>query len=123
MTIPPSIANLGAPKNATPELMAELRAEKARQAALIQAREVQRLHSLADYVEQHPESVNQAKAYVDKFLGSPGHVRLHWALEKWSVILSSWSLRQIAGLLRDRGESSRALRETSPFARPASQRN
>lgn len=122
MNIPPSIANLGAPKNAAPELMAKLRAEKARQAALIESREVQRLRSLADYVEQHPESVAQAKTYVDKFLNSPGHVRLHWALNRWREILASWSVNQIANLLRDNGEDSRALRETSPFARPSTLR-
>lgn len=122
MNLPHSIAILGAPKNAAPELMAKLRAEKTRQAALVESREASRLCSLADYVEQHPESIAQAKAYVEKFLNSPGHVRLHWALNKWRKILASWSPNQIANLLRDEGAESRTLRESSPFARPASSR-
>jgi|GEM_PF-1323111 len=123
MVLPHSIANLGAPKNATPEIMAGLRAEKARQAALIEEREHQRLSSLADYVEAHPEAITQASAYVAQFLDSHGHVRLHWALKKWQEILAAWSPSQIANLLRDKGEETRSLRETSPFARPSSGRS
>jgi hypothetical protein len=119
MTLPPSIANLGAPPNATPQMMAQLRAEKARQAALIEQRENQRLRSLAEYIETHPvEAVAQASAHVDRFLASPGHVRLHWALAKWKTILATWPVTRIVSLLRDNDDSTRDLRETSPFSRP-----
>lgn len=119
MILPPSIANLGAPKNATPQIMEMLRAEKARQAAIIDERETRRLHALADYIEAHPqEAVAQATAHVRKFLGSAGHVRIHWALQKWKDILATWPVARIALLLRETDEEKRELRETSPFARP-----
>ena len=119
MTLPLSIANLGAPRNATPEMMAQLRKEKARFAGIVEAREIGRLRSLADYVEEHPaEALEQASAYVHKFLESRGHVRLHHALQKWNDILHTWPLSKIISLLRETNEETRELRETSPFARP-----
>jgi hypothetical protein len=99
--------------------MAQIRAEKARQAAIIEERESRRLHSLADYIEAHPAAaLTQATAHVQKFLASAGHVRIHWALEKWKNILETWPVPRIASLLRDTDEERRELRETSPFARP-----
>jgi hypothetical protein len=117
MSLPASIMNLGAPREATPEIMSALRAEKARQARIIEDRERERLHDLADYIVAHPESLIQAKGYVDRFLGSKAHSALHWALRDWHEILEQRTLAEIADLLRDDTERTRYLRETSPFAR------
>jgi hypothetical protein len=122
MPLPESIMNLGAPRNATPEIMAALRAEKARQGQIIEEREKTRLQGLADYIVSNPESLSQAKAYVSRFLNSPDHSTLHWALREWREILDAWELPQIASLLKDDSESTRHLRETAPFARPQSAR-
>jgi hypothetical protein len=110
--------NLGAPLNAAPEIMVALRAEKHRQARIIEDRERERLMELADYISTHPESISQARSYVDRFLSSPSHSALHWALREWHDILEQRSASQIADLLRESSESTRHLRETSPFARP-----
>jgi hypothetical protein len=120
MPLPASIMNLGAPLNATPEVMAALRAEKTRQARIIEDRDRARLLELADYISTHPESLSQARSYVDCFLSSPAHSALHWALREWDEILAERSLSEISDLLRDDSESTRHLRETSPFARPQS---
>ncbi|HAL71979.1 MAG TPA: hypothetical protein DCP71_09440 [Verrucomicrobiales bacterium] len=122
MPLPESIMNLGAPRHATPEIMAALRAEKARQGQIIVEREKTRLHGLADYIVSNPESRAQAKAYVMRFLNSPDHSALHWALREWRDILEQRSLSEIASLLKDDSESTRHLRETAPFARPQSAR-
>lgn len=120
MPLPASIMNLGAPLNAAPEIMVALRAEKTRQAHIFEDRERIRLLELADYISTHPESFNQARIYVDRFLNSPAHSALHWALREWHDILQQGSAFQIADLLRESSESTRHLRETSPFARPQS---
>lgn len=117
MPLPASIMNLGAPLNATPEVMAALRAEKTRQARIIEDRDRARLLELADYISTHPESVTQARSYVDRFLSSPDHSALHWALLEWDEILEERSNSEIADLLRDESEQTRHLRETAPFAR------
>ena len=117
MPLPASIMNLGAPLNAVPEVMVALRAEKTRQARIIEDRERIRLFELADYISTHPESLSQARIYVDRFLNSPAHSALHWALHEWDKILRERSNSEIADLLRDESEGTRHLRETSPFAR------
>jgi hypothetical protein len=120
MTLPPSIANLGAPLKATPEMMMQLRAEKARHAATIEEREIQRLRSLTDNIEAHPQqALAQASVFIQTLLGNPGHIRLHRALKQWEDILDSWPVSRIASLLRETNEDTRELRETAPFARPA----
>ena len=108
---------LGAPPGATPEMMAALRAEKARQARLIEDRERRRLTDLANHIESHPESLTGARDLVERFLNSPAHSALHWALREWQGLLEHSSPAQIATLLRDESESTRHLRETCPFAR------
>jgi hypothetical protein len=55
---------------------------------------------------------------VARFLASPAHIRLHWALSEWKEILRTWKAPQIAALFRDELEEHRHLRETSPFAGP-----
>jgi hypothetical protein len=112
--------NLGAPRQATPEVMVALRAEKARQARIIEDRDCARLQELASYIATHPESLIQARSYVGRFLESPEHSALHWALREWDEILHEKSLSEIAEILSDDSESTRHLRETSPFARPKS---
>lgn len=118
MPLPESILKLGAPSDATPEVMAGLRAEKARQARLIEDRERRRLNDLADHIESHPESLDQARTFVVRFLKSPVHSSLHWALREWRSLLERSAPAQIAALLRDDSEATRHLRETCPFARP-----
>jgi hypothetical protein len=112
--------NLGAPLNAVPEVMTALRAEKTRQALIIEDRERIRLLELADYISTHTESLRQARIYVDRYLNSAAHSALYWALREWHDILEQRSASQIADLLRESSESTRHLRETSPFARPQS---
>ncbi|HRQ89860.1 MAG TPA: hypothetical protein PLA50_13755 [Bacteroidia bacterium] len=118
MPLPASIMDLGVPPNATPEAMAALRAEKSRQARLIENRERHRLNDLANYIESHPEAMDQAKAFVERFLDSPAHSALRWALREWHGILEQSSPAQIAALLGNESEATRHLRETCPFARP-----
>ncbi len=109
--------NLGVSRDATPEMMAAIRAEKARQAHLIELREKKRLLELADYIASHPESLNQARSHVSRFLGSPDHSALHWALREWRDILEEQTHVEIAEMLRSDSERTRHLRETSPFSR------
>lgn len=118
MPLPASILSLGAPSNASREVMAALRAEKARQAALVEEREIQRLRKLADYIEAHPETLHQAGEYVRRFLDSPQHTALLWALGEWDQILQTWTPARIAEMLRGDSEDQRHLRETAPFFRP-----
>lgn len=118
MPFPASIMNLGAPRNATPEVMAALRAEKMRHVEALNQRNRNRFLRLADYIEQHPECLEQARSHVERFLASPGHIRLHWALNEWRKVLADSSAAQIAALFREETEEHRHLRETSPFAGP-----
>lgn len=118
MPFPASIANLGAPPNATPEIMAALRAEKMRHVEALNQKNRARYLRLADHIEQHPECMEQARNHVERFLASPGHVRLHWALSEWREVLAHQSASQIAALFREETEEHRHLRETSPFAGP-----
>ncbi|MFN0079559.1 MAG: hypothetical protein ACKVY0_24100 [Prosthecobacter sp.] len=110
--------NLGAPRNATPEVMAALRAEKMRYVEALNQKNRTRFLRLADYIEQHPECLDQARSHVERFLASPGHIRLHWALNEWREVLAESSAAQIAALFREDTEAHRHLRETSPFAGP-----
>ncbi len=118
MPLPASILSLGAPHNATPEMMSAIRAEKQRHALIVEQREKKRFMELADYISAHPESLDQAKGYVNRFLSSPEHSSLHWALREWHALLEQCSNIEIADILRSDSEQTRHLRETSPFARP-----
>ena len=98
--------------------MAALRAEKMRHVEALNLKNRNRYLRLADYIEQHPECLNQARDHVERFLASPGHVRLHWALNLWRAVLAERSASEIAAIFREDSEEHRDLRETSPFAGP-----
>ena len=73
---------------------------------------------LADYVEQHPESVQTAIRHVDRFLASPGHIRIHWVLNLWRSVLKSSNPQEVAAILRDDSPETESLRESPPYFGP-----
>jgi hypothetical protein len=118
MPFPASLANIGLPSGVSSDEVVARRAEKMRHVEALNQAEQKRYLLLADYIEQHPESLTQARNHVEKFLASPGHVRIHWVLEEWRKVLADWPAVKIAAMFREESEQYRHLRETSPFARP-----
>lgn len=115
MPFPASIANIGLPRNPTPEMIAAARAEKKRQIEAMTARQHQRDLRVADYVETHPQAIDDAKRYVARFLASERHQRYHWMLHQWKELLETKTPAELAAILRDTSEATEELRSSPPF--------
>jgi hypothetical protein len=115
MSLPAAITNLGAPASATREVMAALRAEKARQIEAMMSREHQNDLRVADHVEANPQSIEDAKRYVSRFLASERHQRYHWVLRQWKELLETKTPAELASILRDTSEATEELRSSPPF--------
>jgi hypothetical protein len=110
-----AITNLGAPASATREVMDALRAEKVRQIQAMMARQHQNDLRVADYVEANPQSIEDAKKYVSRFLASERHQRYHWGLLQWKELLETKTPAELASILRDTSEATEELRSSPPF--------
>lgn len=79
-----------------------------------------RLHAedlkIALYIEAHPvESIADAKAYVERFLGSPRHTRYHWILRRWQRLLDTLTAVEIVAIFRTGSDDTEELRSSAPF--------
>ncbi len=115
MPFPASIANIGLPRNPPPEMMAAAREEKRRQIEAMKARQHQQDVRVADYVEAHPQAIEDAKSYVARFLASERHQRYHWVLQQWNELLETKTPAELAAILRDTSEATEGLRSSPPF--------
>ena len=93
----------------------KVNAEKARQIAAMKARQHGLDLRVADYVESHPEAIEAAKAYVQRFLFSERHKRFHWILDQWRELLQTKSPAELADILRDTSDATEELRSSPPF--------
>ncbi len=97
----------------------DIRAERQRHIDALNARHHEEDLKLADYIESHPASLVDAKAFVKRFLGSDRHSRYHWILQEWRRILETKSAHEIAAIFRDGSETTDELRSSAPFCGPA----
>lgn len=95
--------------------MAAARAEKRRQIEAMTTRQHQQDVRVADYVEAHPQAIEEAKKYVARFLSSERHRRYHWVLQQWKNLLETRTPVQLAAILRDTSEATEELRSSPPF--------
>lgn len=115
MPFPASIANIGLPGNPTPEMMPAVRAEKMRQIQAMKTLQHQQDMRVADYVESHPQTIDDAKKYVARFLASERHQRYHWVLQQWKELLDTKTPAELGAILRDTSDATEELRSSPPF--------
>ena len=76
----------------------------------------QRVHTrLADYVEAHPEAINEGLAKVREQLAKP-LCTAQEIYKEWERILSLKSASYVAAILRDTTATTEQLRACAPFS-------
>jgi hypothetical protein len=71
---------------------------------------------VADYIEANPEKcMDEARAFVARFLGSARHVKYRWILQRWDHLLQTKTPSEIAQIFREGKDETEEIRSSAPF--------